>query len=487
MSEFPELRAALVAAAVRESERAPAAERSVGGRDAGAPAWRGWRGRLATTWRWRPVGARAAVVALLASASVTAVALAAAGVLSFGSPAKLGLVVQPGLGTGTAVASSVRLLPIRASDPGGGPAWGLRQTKTTRGDVCLTVGRVVDGRIGALGRDGAFGNDGRLHPFARALYDPRFCAEPDPTGHAFMQQAELGFPASAVAFGLVAHAGGCQTGRAGPDNRGRPCPRSAMRNLYYGLLGPDAVSVTYRSPAGGTRTISTGPDGAFLIVLPHRHGPTGQVIGGESPPGTSLVSVRFRGGRPVCHPHGSYDCGRVGEHAGTAPHVTAAQVRAPVHVRAIHARAYCQSPRSGVMIACDHHVPRGFSRMKDVHPGAVLLDFWTIARHSVRTTDSTYMLNEDYSRSPTCFSEGGGIDIEHNVRAGQRLRFQDLLSRSCLGPVHGSVQYYPAGAGVAMTSGPPTPHSGPLIVGRFAIDPDRGARRASPGHRSLTR
>ncbi len=35
--------------------------------------------------------------------------------------------------------------------------------RTTRGVGCLQVGRLLDGRLVALGQDGAFGNDGRAH------------------------------------------------------------------------------------------------------------------------------------------------------------------------------------------------------------------------------------------------------------------------------------------------------------------------------------
>jgi hypothetical protein len=56
------------------------------------------------------------------------------------------------------------------------------------------------------------------------------------------------------------------------------CPRGDLRDVYFGLLGPDARSVSYRGSNGALVTEPTvGADGAYLIVLPDAGG-----IGGES-------------------------------------------------------------------------------------------------------------------------------------------------------------------------------------------------------------
>ena len=278
---------------------------------------------------------------MLGALSVTAVALAATGVLSLGGPARFGTSVQPHAGSGVAVPGSVRLLAVRTADPDGGPPWGMRTTRTTRGAVCLTVGRVVDGRLGALGIDGAFGDDDLLHPFTAGLFDPQPCAVPDADGHAFLSQAATGYPAAATGFYLVAQAGGC---RASLQGLRGDCASSRLRDLYYGLLGPDAVSISYRTPSGAVRSEpTTGPDGAYLLVLPYRHGPKGVTVSGELTGMTGpIVKVGLRGGR-VCRPAPTVNCGAIGERAPGAPELTARDVRAPVHVQAIHARAYCQS------------------------------------------------------------------------------------------------------------------------------------------------
>jgi hypothetical protein len=403
---------------------------------------------------------------MLGALSVTTVALAATGVLSLGGPARFGASVQPHAGSGVAVPGSVRLLAVRTADPDGGPRWGMRTTRTTRGAVCLTVGRVLDGRLGALGIDGAFGDDDLLHPFTAGLFDAQLCAVPDADGHAFLSQAATGYPAAATGFYLVAHAGGC---RASLQGLRGDCASSRLRDLYYGLLGPDAVSISYRTPSGAVRSEpTTGPDGAYLLVLPYRHGPKGGTISGELTGMTGpIVKFGLRGGR-VCRPAPTVNCGAIGERAPGAPELTARDVRAPVHVQAIHARAYCQSPDGALFIACAHRVPRGFSRIPDLRPGVVLLNVRTIARQAVRTPASTYVLDVVYSHSPTCFSQGGGTPIDRDVRKGQRFLMQTLVPADCSGPVHGWVSYM-------MPSGKTEPDVSPtrsLTVGRFAIDPD---------------
>jgi hypothetical protein len=45
----------------------------------------------------------------------------------------------------------------------------MRLSITTHGKGCLEVGRLDDGRLGVIGQDNAFGNDGRFHPLPAAL------------------------------------------------------------------------------------------------------------------------------------------------------------------------------------------------------------------------------------------------------------------------------------------------------------------------------
>jgi hypothetical protein len=64
-----------------------------------------------------------------------------------------------------------RLLPIRVADPQGGPPWGLRLVRTTRGDTCVQLGRVQDGQLGSLGIADAWDNDHRFHPIPPSAED----------------------------------------------------------------------------------------------------------------------------------------------------------------------------------------------------------------------------------------------------------------------------------------------------------------------------
>jgi hypothetical protein len=110
-------------------------------------------------------------------------------VISIGSPAAdppeiAQLAPKADAGTGVVRPGDARVLGVRAEDPDGGPPWGLQLSSTTRGLGCLIVGRVGGGRIGALGRDGAFDNDGRLHPFPRDVaLRPDECAPLDAGDH----------------------------------------------------------------------------------------------------------------------------------------------------------------------------------------------------------------------------------------------------------------------------------------------------------------
>ena len=63
-------------------------------------------------------------------------------------------------------------------------------------------------------------------------------------------------------------AGGCRPALS--TGVQRACPKGANRIVFYGLLGPDAVSITYRTPSGGTvvQPVTKGV-GAYLLVFPY--------------------------------------------------------------------------------------------------------------------------------------------------------------------------------------------------------------------------
>jgi hypothetical protein len=254
----------------------------------------------------RPRGRRRmrAVVVLGLLALATG-ALAAGGVLQFGTPAKLppGYVNPVHSGLGAIKRGTVRLLPISAADPAGGPAWGLRVFSTSRDGGCVQVGRLLDGKLGALGQDGAFGNDGRFHVVpATPLYVREGCTTLDANRRIFTN-ATIG---DETASAWTGHGSCVPSTATAAERRGAPsiCPQGDERNLYYGLLGPEATSVTYVLD-GQRHTLATvGPEGAYLIVTradPHQlfnfaAGGTSDVVPVDGP----ITELHYRNGA-TCH------------------------------------------------------------------------------------------------------------------------------------------------------------------------------------------
>jgi hypothetical protein len=418
---------------------------------------------------WWPLQLRALAFAVAALLLIAAVALAAAGVFSPGRPVTPVSVPNPRTFSGAVIPSTIRALAVRAQDPAGDPSWGLRLVRTTRGEVCITPGRVQGGVVGVLGRDQAFGDDERLHPYARDYIDPFSCALPDAQGHAFLSIGQVGLPASALIPELAARAGGCRVDNPRPANSALLCPTSVLRDVYYGLLGPDAVSVTYRGTSGHLTTKPTaGPSGAYLIVLPYTGGLQGTASIGNDLSGSPVLTVHYRDGYTCSTAHG-HACQPIGYHATHATHLIAAQVRTPVSVRVVRASSYCSPRRSGRVIPCAKRVPRGFSRI--THGASfVLVDVSFIARVPVTNSRSYYEASLSYAKKPGCTV--GGLDEPTNadIHAGRRVLMQDFHPLTCPGPVHGVVRYVQGSASASLGL-PGSPRASSILVGRFAIDP----------------
>jgi len=226
--------------------------------------------------------------------ALAAAAVAATSAILTGEPVKNppGLQLNPKAGLGVIVGSG-KLLDVRAADPDGGPDWALRMVKTSRGLGCVQLGRLVDGKLGVLGRDGAFGNDGKFHERGAQILQQTDCQQTDGAGHVFIAMTYQGLPASGDATGCIARAN---------TRLPRPvCPPGSLRTIYYGLLGPQAKALTYRD-ANDTivRQRVSRPEGAYLVVLPTD--PKRRNIGYYSPgvtPATGLRSVEYRDGS-VC-------------------------------------------------------------------------------------------------------------------------------------------------------------------------------------------
>lgn len=271
---------------------------------------------------------RLALVSLAVLLSTATIALAASGVLVVGSSVP-GADLHPASGVGVPVAA--RLLPLRVADPAGGLPWGMRIVRTSRQLVCLQVGRVEHGVLGELGIDGAFDDDSEFHPLpadalpnggdALGLSDVTVdCAL---SGHATMA-AKVAIPTSAyaqVAMGSAA--------RRSLD----ALPDTALRDVYFGALGPRAVSVTYREGDTERSQRVVSGVGAYLMVLPATAGQPRE--SGSSTSGTGLLSpgpeeplrkVTYRVGGRLCEAGLAYTRGRGG---AWSPHGSARDVAHP--------------------------------------------------------------------------------------------------------------------------------------------------------------
>lgn len=268
MSILPELERQLLEAARRQRTRSAA-----GGEHATAAARRERRTsrashsrRLRGSGRRLLVGARRLPVLALAVGALfatTAIALAASGAFPIGSPAPEKGRHAARAGVGVPAKGGSRLLAIRAPDPEGGSPWGLRLVRTTRGELCIQLGRVEHGKLGQLGIDGAFKDDGTFHPIAATnlpSYEQRLGTFAETT-HTTCVLAGRAIAATDIG---IARSGALDRQSTREQ---KPRPSGQLRDVYYGVLGPQAVSVSYRAgSAVRTLPVERGT-GAYLLVL----------------------------------------------------------------------------------------------------------------------------------------------------------------------------------------------------------------------------
>jgi hypothetical protein len=254
--------------------------------------------------------ARPLIVAMAVVVGGTGAAFAAKDLVGIGAPAPRD---YPSFGE-KILPAGTRLLSLRVADPGGGPPWGMRLIYTTadRQDPvrnhktarwgCVQIGRVVDGRLGILGQDGAFHNDGLFHELP---VQPEACGGLNRSGQlvgltggasitasayrrlegcltaSARRQEQMTLPSIERQLGVAraekdlheirAALEGLATYRkiAPKLNADANCPESDLRHVVYGVAGPDATSVTVTGE-GHHQTIALTPrdDGAYLIVRP---------------------------------------------------------------------------------------------------------------------------------------------------------------------------------------------------------------------------
>ena len=377
---------------------------------------------------------------VLAALVITGPALAAAGLFSTGSTVPpVGRPVATA-GNGVAVGGSVELTALRVPDPAGGPTWGLRLTDTTRGYVCLTVGRIVGARIGALGIDHAFGDDGRVHPFSANYSNGLNCAPADAHGHAFVADTWYAVPTSAYESGR-----GCFT-RWTPPARilaGRPaafrrrlrrqralhpsgplCPPGDLRDVYFGLLGPDAIEIAYRTPNGRLHIERTvGPEGAYLVVL--RHDPRNEPSIGEAQSitsGTPIVGVAWYSG---------YNCGVLGRQNRGRPFFGCRIHDYAPPATLVPSEAEVRSPLTVRPLPHSHDVSVSFIARVPVRNAR--------SHYAIQLTDPPHP-NPGAPHNIACGEAGTGTGTNADIRAGQRITLTVGPGLPCYGLARGIVE-----------------------------------------------
>jgi hypothetical protein len=301
----------------------------------------GEAGELRRRWRWR----RSSMLIVALPLGLAAAAVAATSAILVGDPvknpsgARLNLNPKAGLGV---IVGSGKLLVARAADPDGGPDWALRMVKTSRGLGCVQLGRVVDGKLGVIGRDGASGNDGKFHERGAEIIQQTDCQQTDGAGNVFIAMTYMGLPASGDATG-------CAPRSSSRDSR-PVCPPGSLRTIYYGLLGPEGKAVTYISRGGSfIRRRVNGPDGAYLVVLRTDPKRRNFYYSPGVTPASGLRSVEYRDGS-VCHivnPQrlgGARRCPLKGFVAPTLPPISRSDLATTIRVR-VGTRAEYPGPK----------------------------------------------------------------------------------------------------------------------------------------------
>jgi hypothetical protein len=294
MTRLPELERVLFDAAARlDSQAAGSAAASDDRRHA-----RRWRRRST------PLLAGLATLALAGGALAAATRLLDSGDRVPDAPNAARTPVSP--------TSGFTLASVRAADPDGGPAWGVgtydattrpiepgetpaaasgvaAQLRDRAGVTCVVVGRVQTERLGVVGRDGVFANDGRFHALSPAAQSSGSCSARDESGSFVSISSGPSIPASGYTGAPGAPIGGCRE-RVNLDGptvspqtrrrlRGVPqCAAAGLRQVVAGFAGPKARSVTLASGQyRKTLRVLAKDNGAYLFVLRASAGPRPQL------------------------------------------------------------------------------------------------------------------------------------------------------------------------------------------------------------------
>ena len=395
---------------------------------------------------------RVPLLAVIASGALllAAAAVAATGIIGVGAPVaanhKHG---RPSSKTGVGIPvagairghGSVQLLPVPVPDPAGGLPWGMRIVRTTRGLVCVQVGRLFHGRLGVLGQDGAFHDDGLFHELPAGVLDPDTCSQP---GYYVLYRSE-GLSASGAMPGPARsclYPGAPRLHASDPE----PCPAGDERMIAFGVLGPHARSVAYRRQGEMQTVATTGPLGAYLIVIrqppihpqplnfgPRHHLPAATQLYGyptlgstSSPLGrfpietqsTVILSARFSFGPRSCQ-------------SGSEP----ASEALPACTTAI-----AHTPTFGLLTPAGLHSSIKVASHRT--PGGYTLDLTFAAPAAVFDAGTAYGVEITLPSSPACGHRGiSGQSIERDLKRGQIVHVSEFVGQrpGCHGVLHGRV------------------------------------------------
>jgi hypothetical protein len=396
--------------------------------------------------------------------ALAAVVLAGAGggalLLAPGKPLAPAFVLpaNPNTSLGQPVPASLVLLPMRVADPAGGPPWGMRVIRTTRGLVCLQAGRVVDGQLGGLGIGYAFDADRRFHPFLPAdAIGVDGCVTGDANGLAFMPEA----PVIVTADGLP-----LAGENLWPDERvhcdlpgqqdwGVRCPQTQLRQVALGLLGPDARSIRV-SAAGRQFTLKPyGPEGAYLVVLRAQPNANTSMQSGSfdgdgyasRAPHGAVLTVTYNDGSQ-CQIPGRQRCPREGfDFAGSAL-PSSGEVSAPVDVRYLPLVSHPTAPlianaRSTNPLSSRRFLGRtrtGPKGLGEEGPGPALAISFR-ARVSAQNESSGYVVQLMPQEVAGCATPALIVSqpTEQTISAGQHVEMTVPLEDSCTTSYSGRV------------------------------------------------
>ncbi len=419
-----------------------------------------------------------ALPALAAGALLLAAGGAAAALLlSPGEPVAPAFVLPatPNVGLGEPEPASLALLPLRVPDPEGGPPWGMRAIRTTRGLLCLQAGRVVQGQLGGLGSSYAFADDNRFHPFLPAdAVSTDACPAVGANGAAFLPGPPVIVPANALPLAgeNVARADQAHCDLPGEQNWGVRCPQQELRQVAIGLLGPHAQSIEVSTPQRSFSVQPYGPLGAYLIVLPAQpranadmssgayQGPFGYV---SKTPGGAVLTVAYDDGAHCQIPFTGSGQQCRADDGGSEPLPSAAELATPVSA------SYApQAQRSSAPLLMQDASGATVSASSDATTGpgpALEVDF----KAPVAAADSASGYAVEVSPQPAAGCANPAVIVsqpsEQTLAKGDAVQITVPLTSSCATRYTGRV-FFASAASVGGESG----GQGPLyeaIAGHF--------------------